>query len=139
MLGLANICCYLSADIQWGLPNVCSANRIVNIRQKYRTHITFWNTIWLILGRMKQPLDHYVIVLDVRPFGRTSATLLGELLAALSYKYPYPSTFLTSFPMPLGCRCEFPKCCECFVSVCEVFACFETFVRRNSYGFVSRR
>ena len=88
---------------------------------------------------MRQPLDRCVIVPNVHPFGQTSATLPEELLAVLSYKYPYPSTFFTSFQMPLGCRCEFPKCCECFVSVCEVFVCFETFLRQNSYGFVSER
>ena len=38
----------------------------------------------VIPGRTKQPLDRCVIVLDVRPFGRTSATLPGELLAHLS-------------------------------------------------------
>ena len=128
-----------SVNVQWGPPNVCFVNRIGRRTWDHRTYATFWNTLWLILERTRQLLDHYVIVPNVRPFGRTSATLPRELLAALSYKYPYPSTFFTSFQTPLDSWCEFPKCCECFVSMCQVFVCFGMFVRSNSCDFVSRR
>ena len=121
-----------------GPPNIHSTNRTGGHTWDHRTYATFWNTLWLLPGRTRQPLDSCVIVPNVRPFGRTSITLPGELSVALSYKYLYPSTFFTSFQTPLGCWCEFPKCCECFVSVCEVFVCLETFMRQNPCDFVSK-
>jgi hypothetical protein len=56
---------------------------------------------------------------------------------------PLPLFILHKFQTPRGCQSVprvIPKClsvfCEC---VCEAFASFGTFVRRNSCGFVLRR
>jgi hypothetical protein len=59
----------------------------------HHTYTTFWKILWIILGRTIHPLDHYVY--------RTRRTLglaniyyfFRELVAPLSYKYPYSHSF----------------------------------------------
>ena len=108
-----------SADVQWGTTGRTP---------KYRTYATFWNTLWVILGCTKQPLDRCVKVPNVRPFCRT-------LTAFWAYKYSLPLRAFHELERPSGCQSVPRVFCECFVSVCEVLARFETFCEAKLLQF----
>ena len=79
-----------SADVQWEttehtLTNsmLYSMNSTQMHAEKYRASAIFWIDHWIISKRMKQPLDHYVIVPDVGSLDRMSTTFWP-------YKYPLP-------------------------------------------------
>ena len=119
-------------DVHWQKVRSYTMNSIVNICQKYRTHATFWNILWVIPRRTRQPLDCYAIAPDVCPLDWTSTTFWA-------YKYPLtPPPFHTiSTPQPpsspLGCQ---QAILWVFVRFRE---CFGAAGGGNSYSFASRR
>ena len=109
-----------------GPPDVHSANCTPNVCQSTRHTLLFGNTLWIILGCTKQPLDRCVKVLDVRCFsGPINTTLPLRVLHIVLDALRQPK-----------CSQSVSKCCE---RVRVAFASFRTFVRQNSCDFVSRR
>jgi hypothetical protein len=57
-----------SADVRGRPSDVRSANRTSKRTWDHRTYATFWNTIWVMPGHTRHPLDHCT---------RTTGRMLG--------------------------------------------------------------
>ena len=86
-----------------GPPDVRSANYTGGHTWDHRTYATFWNILWLILGRTRQPLDCWARTTRRTPLGRMSGA------AFWAYKYPLP-------PSCFAPVLDAPRLPECFES-----------------------
>jgi hypothetical protein len=104
---------YVVRTYKGGPPDVRSANCTGRTYVGPSNVRYFLNTLWLIHGRTRQPLDRWTRNTGRTPLGRTST-------AFWAYKYnPTPFVFCISCRHPQAAR-MFPECSQSVLSVlCE--------------------
>ena len=81
---------FLVQTYAWRSLNIHSANSTADICGTTQTYATLWNTPWVILGRMRHPLDCWTNSIGCTLGLANVCCFFKELVTALSYKYPSP-------------------------------------------------